>query len=70
MSEAAWRKKVGKTIKRIRVGKGLTLQQASDRYGNSSMRWWQRIENGRFSKVDVLYKAAKALGVPAWKLLK
>ena len=61
--------RLGKSIRTARKAKGLTLQEAADRYG-ASLRWWQRLERGRNVSLDGLLRIAKALGVSASKLLQ
>jgi transcriptional regulator with XRE-family HTH domain len=62
-------KQLGKTISRIRRKKGLTQQQAANRYG-CSLRWWQTLEHGTNVTVVILTKIGKVLSVPRSVLLK
>lgn len=64
-----WERRLGQAIRKQRVGKGLTLQEAADAYG-CTLRNWQFIEQGKSITLKSLFKVAKTLDVEAWKLLK
>ena len=63
------RKALAKAIRAARIARGLTLQQAADKYG-CTLRGWQFFESGQDLRVSTLYRLAKALDVPVHKLLR
>jgi len=69
MALESWETKLGDTIRERREKLGLTLQEAADRYG-CGLRWWQALETGRNTSIDVLMKVARVLKTDAWRLLK
>ena len=69
MREGSWERDLGRTIRRRRMARKLTLQQAADGLG-VSLRWWQDLEKGSAISVRTLVRVAASLKVPAWRLLK
>jgi len=69
MSREPWEKRLGEAIRTHRKKRGLTLQQAADQYG-CNLRWWQALEAGRNTSIDVLMRVSKVVKVDVWKLLK
>ena len=69
MSEVPWERRLGRTIRRYRMSRKYTLQQAADRLG-VSLRWWQDLEKGTAISLRTLIRVAATLGIPAWKVLK
>jgi transcriptional regulator with XRE-family HTH domain len=59
-------------IKSLREGAGLTMQQAAVKAGENRRQWWNNIESGIQTNIqlDTLNKIAAALGVPAKELLR
>jgi len=64
----AWERRLGRTIRRYRMKKGMTLQKAADAYGRS-LRHWQFLEHGMAINVKTLRRIAVVLGVKPSKLL-
>jgi len=64
-----WVQKLGKTIRRYRMKRGLTLQQAADAFGCTLHRW-QHFEAGEPLKIRTLLKIAAVVRASGWRLLK
>jgi transcriptional regulator with XRE-family HTH domain len=61
---------VGKRIRELRLQRGLTQEEAA-RLSGFDYKYYQRIEYGEKNlALTSLQRLAKALGVPAWHLLK
>ena len=69
MPQRKMEKNLGLKILHFRQRQGMTQQQAAELYG-CSLRWWQKVEQGRNISVFVLSKVGTVLSVESWKLLK
>lgn len=61
---------LGRIIRKYRIGAGLSQEELAER---SDMHWTyvSQVERGRRNiSVDALLRLARALGVPAWRLVQ
>ena len=65
------RRDFARQLKRYRKAVGLTQEEAAEKAGMDT-RYYQRIESDKPNavKIDTIDRLAKALKVPAWKLLQ
>jgi transcriptional regulator with XRE-family HTH domain len=68
MDQRKLERKVGQTIRKLRMKKALTLQEAADRFG-CALRAWQKFETGKNFELYTLARIAKALEVEPKDLL-
>jgi transcriptional regulator with XRE-family HTH domain len=65
-----WEMKVGRNIRKYRVKRGHTLQQAADQFG-CALRTWQRFEEGTNNfELYTIIRIAKVLKIQPWRLWK
>jgi len=69
MADQSWKRQLGKTIKRYRIEKGLTQEEAAERYG-CTLRWLARLKRGRNVSVEILLRIGKTVGAKDSKLLE